>query len=260
MDYARFERWVIAGTALAVLISLATSAATGGLDVILVVGQLMLVVVMAVAVHWGRKLGTIAALSACLLYLIMRLPLVADGLSTSASLLLATRFAGYCLVGIVGGEVFSRVKYAFAGSESDVIDSWSRVYNQRYAARALEQAVARHERYGEPYSVVVLRIDFPDLEQMKVGRLRHTVRSIATYLCDDVRMVDDVARLDDGRFLVMLPHTPGSAAPIVAERLSSGLCQTLGLKREQVSATSVGAEQDGSALADLSTSLQPAAE
>ncbi len=58
----------------------------------------------------------------------------------------------------MGGEIFARVKYLFAGSkDSDVIDDWSRVYNQRYAARALEQAVARHKRYQEPFSAILVR-------------------------------------------------------------------------------------------------------
>ncbi len=256
MEYRRFERLIVGGTAALVLISLAASAATGPLGIAEVVGQLALVAVMFAAVHWGRRAGTFAALAACLLYLALRLPMLSAGLSPQAFLLILSRFAGYCLVGIVGGEIFARVKYLFAGSNgNNVIDDWSRVYNQAYAAKAITQAIGRHERYGEPFSLVTLTLDATLTGTQRPQKLRGLIRTVASFIRDDIRMVDDVARLDDGRFAVLLPHTPGSAAPIVADRLASGVAKTLGVKTDLVKAAAMGADGDAAALKAFAASL-----
>jgi GGDEF domain-containing protein len=257
MEYARFERLVVGVTAVLVLGTIAASSLSGGSSPVEVIAQLMIVVVLAVAAHWGRKAGTIAALSACLIYLVMQLPLLSQqALSGAALLLVLSRIVGYCLVGIVGGEVFGRVKYLFAASkDSGVIDEWSRVYNQRYAAKALEQALARHERYQEPFSVVIVALAPDDTVEPKTGRLRARVRSVANFLRDDVRMVDDVARLDDGRFVVLLPHTAGAFAPIVASRLAEGVRQVLGVKEGGVTTTCLGADENSAALAEFAKNI-----
>ncbi len=259
MEYGRFERLVIGSTATLVLLGLAASLAGGDVGTAEVVGQLAIVGVMTAAVHWGRRAGTFAALAACLVYLALQLPLVSSGLSAQELLLIVSRFAGYCLVGIVGGEIFSRVKYVFAGTQdSAVIDDWSRVYNQRYAARAIEQALARHERYREPFSTVLVHLEPVLTGTQRPHKLRGLVRTVANFIRDDVRLVDDVARLDDGRFIVLLPHTAGEAAPVVARRLEAGICKTLGVKESCVSTTCLGAERDTAALELLVAGLSDA--
>lgn len=81
VEYARFERLVIGGTSLLVLLTVAASIASGAADVAEVIGQLAIIGVMGAAVHWGRKAGTIAALAACLLYLVLRLPMLSAGMT-----------------------------------------------------------------------------------------------------------------------------------------------------------------------------------
>ncbi len=256
MEYSRFERLVVGATALLVLGTIAATAMSGATTVVEVVGQLAIVGVLAVAAHWGRKAGTLAALTACLLYVLMRLPLLSAGATGAASLLILSRVLGYCLIGIVGGEMFGRVKYLFAASHnSGVIDDWSRVYNQRFAAQALEQAIARHSRYGEPFSIVIVALAPSATGDHRAEQLRTRVRSVANFLRDDVRMVDDVARLDDGRFVVLLPHTAGAFAPIVASRLADGVRQALGLKEGGVTTTCLGADENVAALAEFAKNI-----
>lgn len=256
MEYARFERLVIGGTLLLVLLTVAASIASGAADAAEIIGQLAIVGVMGAAVHWGRKAGTIAALAACLLYLVLRLPMLSAGMTPQAFPLVVSRLAGYCLIGIVGGEVFARVKYLCSGAAGyNVIDDWSRVYNQRYAARALEQAVVRHKRYREPFSMVIIRLEPVVTGSQKPEQLRGLVRRVASFLRDDVRMIDDVAHLDDGRFVVLLPHVPGTAAPAVADRLGTGISQTLGVQRSSVTATYLSAAEDTSALEQFAASI-----
>jgi len=258
MEYRRFERLVIGAAALLVGLTLAASFAMGGLDAAEVVAQVAVVAVVAVAVHWGRKAGTVAALAACLLYLALRLPMLATGVTTGMFLLVITRFAGYCIIGIVGGEVFARVKYLFAeANATGVIDSWSRVYNQRYASRALDQAIERHRRYQEPFAVIILSLAPSLSASQRPEKLRGLVRSVAGILRDDVRMVDDVARIDDGRFVILLPHTPGTATPLVAERLVNGVCQALGLKKDAMTTVCLGAAENTAALQEFAAGIAP---
>lgn len=256
MEYSRFERQVLAGTAVLVGLSIAVSWAGHLADLAEVVGQLAMIAVMAAAVHAGRRAGTIAALAACLAYLALRLPLISAGLSTQALLLIVSRLVGYCLVGIVGGESFARLKYIIVASKgSDVIDEWSRVYNQQYAARALDQAIQRSERYGEPFSAIVIRLEPTLTDRQDPRKRRGLVRSVASFLRDDVRLVDDVARLDDGRFVVLLPHTPAAAAPIVAKRLADGICAALGIERRAVTTTCLATGDDNAALRTFADGL-----
>lgn len=256
MDYRRFEHLVVGGTAALVLLALAASVATGGVDVVELVGQLAMVAVMAVAVHFGRKVGTIAALAASLLYLALSLPVLSAGLTQERLLLVVSRLAGYCLVGIVGGEIFSRMKYLFASTgDSATIDDWSQVYNQRYTARALGQALERHNRYQEPFSVIVMCLEPILTSDQRPAKARGLVRTVAGILRHDVRLVDDVARLDDGRFVIMLPHTPGNAAHTVVGRLVEAVSQTLGYSESSVTTTCLCAQDDAVALREFATSL-----
>jgi len=257
MEYGRFERLVIGITAVLVMLSIAITAISGGWDTGELVGQIAIVAVMATAVHWGRRVGTFAALAACLVYLALQLPLLATGLSTEGFVLMASRFAGYCVIGIVGGELFSRLKYLLSSTSGvNAIDDWSRVYNQHYAASALNEAIERRERYDEPFSAIIVSVTSPTIEGHRPEQLRTEARAIAGVLRDDVRMIDDVARLDDGRFMVLLPHTPGRVAPVVAGRLTDSVCRTLGAKDDCVEARCLDAESDLDAIKRLAGDLR----
>lgn len=230
MGYAQFERLVLSATVVLVLGTLAASMATGATGVAEIVGQLAVIAVMFAAVRWGRRAGTIAAVVASVVYLGLQLPVLSSATNARPALLILTRIVGYCLIGIVGGELFGRMKYLMAASDdSGMIDQWSGVYNQRYIVHAIRQALARKTRYNEPFSLVLLELPLTNGNGGRSDKLRAAVRTAASFFRDDVRMVDDVSRLDDGRFLVLLPHTPGAHAPIVAERLAAGARKTLDL-------------------------------
>ena len=77
------------------------------------------------------------------------------------------------------------------------------------------------------------------------------LRAVATQIRGDVRLVDDVARLDDGRFLLVLPYTDKAGARIAADRVSQGVRRVLGKKGDSVSADVLGADEDLSAIKDL---------
>lgn len=263
MKYANFERLVIGIGALAILGSLLLSFPRGGPGVVETIAQIMLFVVLVVAVHSGRRAGLIAAILASAVYVVLRIQLIASplGMNTSAWLLMVARIAAYGLVGVVGGELCARIKYIFARyDDSNTIDDWSRVFNQRYASSTLERARARFARYGEPFSIVMLEMSPSLTLELRPSRQRALVRGAANYVRSDIRMVDEIARLADGRFMVLLPHTPREGGLVVKDRLQAGMCQTLGAREESVTATCYGAAEDAVALASLASEIHPGDE
>ena len=232
MQYRRVEKLVIAIGFAVVLGSIALATAGDSVDPIEVLSQAMLLAVLVAATRLGQRGGLLAAIAACVAYFALRVPeLTGEPVSMSTALAVASRFAAYGLVGVLGGEMSSRLRYLLAGSEeSSSVDEWSRVFNQRHALRELRKASGRCARYGEAFSVVVITLSSSLLTGMRPLRQRSLVRTVAETLRNDVRTVDEVARLDDGRFLLLLPHTPDDGAVVVAERCGNRLRRTLDRK------------------------------
>jgi diguanylate cyclase (GGDEF)-like protein len=223
-----------------------------------VIAQLLLLGVLIVAVHWGRSGGFIAAVVASLLYIVLRIPLVveAEGLSADLAILIITRVITFGLIGVVGGEMCMRIKYVFARLEdSSSIDDWSQIYNQRFVVRSLESAHGQYTRYETPYSVVLIHLDSKLFEELRTSKQRTLVRSVGSCIRNDIRLVDEAGRLRDGRFVVILPHTPSEGARVVAERLSRGVSDTLGSKDESITAHVLAAPEDAGRLDELRAGL-----
>jgi hypothetical protein len=261
MNYARFERLVIGAGAVTVvggiIISLATNGWPGWPSL---VSQLMLLPVLFVAVHFGRRPGLLAAVVASAVFIVLEIPSLSapGGVPTPDLVMVAYTISAFGLVGIVGGDICGRVKYFFGRyGESASIDDWSHVYNQRKASELVENARARFGRYAEPFSAVLI-VQAPSLfTGLRPTRQRALVRSVANHIRGDVRMVDEVARLNDGRFLVILPHTAREGGLVVTERLADGVRSVLGAKDELVSAVCLSAGDDDLELGSLAASIAP---
>jgi hypothetical protein len=227
--------------------------ASGAPEPVELIAQLMLFGVLFAAVRLGRRGGLIAAIFASTLYVVLRLELVAAGsLTTTGFYLIASRLLAFGLIGIVGGEACSHIKYSLASVEGrSALDEWSRVFNQRWACKTIEQARGRFMRYGEPFSLVILSVSPSVLTGLRASRQRQLTRLTADRIRSDIRMVDEVARLDDGRFLVLMPHTPVEGGRIVMNRLASIVVGALGVRDEAVRVECLGlpgAESDVDAL------------
>ena len=193
MPYRRFEQLVIGLGALSILGTLALSMQQGNPGFIEIAAQLLLLGVLVVAVHGGRRAGALAALVASVLYMVLRIPVLSAtaGVTLEGVLFMAARIASFGLVGIVGGEVCGRIKYVFARfDDSNTIDDWSRVYNQHHATHSIEQARARYTRYGEPFSLIVLTLSSAltaDMSQITSGkRSAWWTRSAASTTADSL--------------------------------------------------------------------------
>lgn len=259
MKYSRFEALVlvvgIGAVAGSVLFSFQSAPVAEE-----IIAQALLLGVLLGAVHWGRSGGSIMALAASVIYIAMRLPLVigAHGLSLDIATLLIIRVLTYGLIGIVGGELCNRIKYIFARLEgSSSIDEWSQVYNERFIYRALMAASGQQARYDTPYTVVLIKVAASVMDDLRAAKQRTLVRGVAGHIRGDIRLVDEAGRLDDGRFIVVLPHTPKDGGRIVAERLNAGVARVLGARDESVTTTVLGTPDDLDELAVLRDSLKP---
>ena len=259
MNYGRFERLVIGAGAVTILGGVAISLANNGWQGwSALISQLLLLPVLIVAVHYGRKAGLFAALLASAVFVILKVPALSAprGVPSADVAMIAFSILAFGLVGIVGGDICGRVKYFFGRYDlSTTIDDWSRVFNQRKAAELIENARERFSRYSEPFSVIVIEQAPTLLAGLRPTRQRAIVRAVANHLRGDVRMVDEVARLDDGRFLVVLPHTSREGGLVVSERLAEGVRQTLGAKDELVTARCFAAAEDQLEIESLQASL-----
>ncbi len=236
MDYATFERLTIAIGAVAI-VATAAFALYPTPDTVELVAQLLLLAVLVGAVRWGRRGGTFVAVAATVSYILMRTYVpthvnwVADlTIMPEFTRLLILRSASYALVGIVGGEASSRIKYAFARSQDDLaIDPSSRVYTRDFIMRTVRTAVASYRRYEAPFAVIVIEVDPSVTEGLQRRKADGVVRAIAAHLRAELRLVDDVGRYQSGSFLAMLPQTSSGEAENVAGRLVSSLRDSLGI-------------------------------
>ena len=256
MKYSRFERLALAVGAVAIL---GTILASYGSQPMLeeIVAQLLLLVVLIAAVHWGRNGGFLAAVAAIVVYLAMRAPLlVGEGLTPDMLYLVLVRTAAYGVVGILGGELCGRIKYLLARLEGGTnVDEETRLYNQAYFGRLLEANLGIHARYKTPFSIVLVTLAPALTSELKPSRRRSLLRAAANHIRNDVRLVDDVARLDDGTFVMVLPQTPRSGGSVAAGRVREGLRELLGAKDESVVARVLGVPEDLSELNSLRDSI-----
>lgn len=260
MKYSHFEALaLVLGTgAIIASIFIAPGAAPQAAEV---TAQLLLIVVLAAALHWGRNGGFLATLLAMAVYVAMRVPLLqSQGLSSEVLTLLVTRAFTYALVGVVGGELSARVKYLFARFENDsLIDAHTGVYSARYAADAILSGVGQWERYQTEFSVVTIEVADCIYAPLKAKRARQLMRQVAGYLRNDIRMVDDLAAGQTGTFYVLLPRTDSTGANVVAERLIVGVRNLLDARDDAVSAATLTASSDARQLKQLADALNPAA-
>lgn len=92
--------------------------------------------------------------------------------------------------------------------------------NRRALLQGLDPLVSRSRRYGNPLSLIKLRVSAegaPDAEAvwMRVGQL----------LMDQLRWADIIGRYDGADFLMILPETAYDAAVVLAEKIADKVCE-----------------------------------
>ncbi len=202
--------------------------------------------VLVGAVHWGRNGGFFAAVAATLLYILIRIPtFLADGLTSPVLELIVIHTLAYGLVGILGGELCIRMKYIFASMEdANSLDHVTHVFNERYLSCRLEKTIGEHERYGSHVSLVLLMLDPALYLPLRKLKQRELLLSVAFHIRNTIRLVDDLGRLNDGRFLLILPNTPREGGEITADRMRASVRELLGARDESITVEVLGTPDD----------------
>lgn len=218
-----------------------------------VVAQGLLLMVLLGAVHRGKRGGLATAILAILIYVCMRIPLIMhEGFTPDVIMLLAARTLTYAIMGIGGGILCSRIHHFLARFESvSTIDAQTQLFNECFATTTLRSMIRQYERFHKPFSIVVLSspaMPRPD----KTSDNFASLRAGAGFLKDNVRLIDDVARLDDGRIVLIFPQTGKAGARIAADRIHRGLVQVLRVKGDVVRMEFLGADEDLQAIKELS--------
>ncbi|MGM0570306.1 diguanylate cyclase [Marinobacter sp.] len=100
-------------------------------------------------------------------------------------------------------------------------DSLTGLWNRYAMEQALDDALARAERYGEPFSVLLVDVDhfkqFNDVYGHETGD--EVLRAVASIMAGALRETDRVGRWGGEEFVVIVSRTDGDDAASLAERL-----------------------------------------
>lgn len=79
--------------------------------------------------------------------------------------------------------------------------------NTRAIAQALDLHVSRSRRYQNPLSVVLVSVDLQRLARVRPLSADPVVLAVSRFLRDRLRWVDQIGRLEEDLFLLVLPET-----------------------------------------------------
>lgn len=121
-------------------------------------------------------------------------------------------------------------------------DDLTQVRNRRGFVRALGLEFERAKRYGRPASLVVLGVDrFQEInDTYGQPAADQVLRDLALSLTHLVRSSDEVFRLGDDEFAILLPETDHHSAAKVVEKLRTHPCATIPSSPPQSISLSVG--------------------
>jgi len=105
--------------------------------------------------------------------------------------------------------------------ELAITDGLTQLYIHRYFQLRLKEEIERTQRYGEPFSLVMIDIDhfksFNDLYGHQMGD--EVLRMIARILKEKIRSIDVAARYGGEEFAIIVPETDSERVAVFAERL-----------------------------------------
>lgn len=100
-------------------------------------------------------------------------------------------------------------------------DPLTGLYNRRHVFEVLHQELKRYERYRESFALILIDADHFKRINDNYGHATGdaTLRFIADTCMASVRETDVVGRFGGEEFIILLPHTTGDEAMVVAERI-----------------------------------------
>jgi diguanylate cyclase (GGDEF)-like protein len=100
-----------------------------------------------------------------------------------------------------------------------IVDPQTGIFSNAYLERIVRMETERRNRYGRPFSLVLLEWATGELGGQAQTRLGRKLEQIATVIQKQLRATDVVARHGDKGFAFVLPETDNAQAQRVADRL-----------------------------------------
>jgi len=107
--------------------------------------------------------------------------------------------------------------------KSLVIDPGSSLFNMWYIRRQLEEDAAHYSRYSRPFSMILA--EFPESSggEETPEKREERILSVSRLLKSELRTVDHMGRMDERRFLIILPQTGREEGWKVLEKMEKTL-------------------------------------
>ena len=135
---------------------------------------------------------------------------------------MAVNLTGLFLLAYVGASVGREQRRARdAAIRLSTIDSLTGLYNRTFFFTALEREIARGDRSGRAFCLVMLDLD--DLKAVN-DRFGHfagdqVLRGVADIVRSGVRKIDVAARYGGDEFVALLPETDPTGGWVLAEKI-----------------------------------------
>jgi diguanylate cyclase (GGDEF)-like protein len=130
-----------------------------------------------------------------------------------------TAFVGEGLYSIVMGRKLIQAEQAA------LLDTQSGAYSARYLEELLEREISRAARFSHPLAIVLLEIDGFELLRGRHGEagVARVLRELVAIVRAKTRRVNTLARVQDGRFCLVIPEATREVAATLGQRLRLAL-------------------------------------
>jgi diguanylate cyclase (GGDEF)-like protein len=135
---------------------------------------------------------------------------------------MAVSLTGVYLLAYVGASVGREQRRARdAAIRLSTIDSLTGLYNRTYFFSALEREIARGDRSGRAFCLVMLDLDDLKAINDRFGHISgdQVLRAVADIVRSGVRKIDVAARYGGDEFVALLPETDPTGGWVLAEKV-----------------------------------------
>jgi GGDEF domain-containing protein len=209
--------------AIGVLALLAVSQIARGVDPVEILATVLFLGIFAAVVYFELVGGIVAAAAATMAYGVARLPAVDVVGSPSVWRLITLRGASFFAFGVLGSYALKRFRGALrVASYGHHLDHETGCASTRQIFHDLDIEIARSQRYGSSFSVVVLDIASTSLASLKYQVRAQALTQLGTLLRSTARTTDRLGIVDtrtDRRIFAILAETPKSGAESFAKRM-----------------------------------------
>jgi GGDEF domain-containing protein len=209
--------------AIGVLALLAVSQIARGVDPVEILATVLFLGIFAAVVYFELVGGIVAAAAATMAYGVARLPAVDVVGSPSVWRLITLRGASFFAFGVLGSYALKRFRGALrVASYGHHLDHETGCASTRQIFHDLDIEIARSQRYGSSFSVVVLDIASTSLASLKSQVRAQALTQLGTLLRSTARTTDRLGIVDtrtDRRIFAILAETPKSGAESFAKRM-----------------------------------------